>query len=186
MARKGKFAIPTLLAAGLTPFAAAGSEEPLQPDNPSSLFESLKKIVWNIGDSHQFTLAQHRSHGSHESHQSHRSHGYRLTPGDAAEVMQASVGSRNEASTPASSILPSTPAIAKKLKVLPGNSTKFHDLVTQMQLSLLARGYEVGDINGELHARTIAALYRYQANSGLVPSGKISNNTLSSLGIIAR
>jgi hypothetical protein len=40
-------------------------------------------------------------------------------------------------------------------------------------------------VNGELHARTVAALYRYQADRGLVPSGKLTNELLSSLGIAA-
>lgn len=186
MSRSGKFAIPTLIAAGLTPFAAAGSE-PVQEQagNDDSLFDGFKNIVANIDESHEFTLAQHSSHESHQSHQSHRSYGYRVTPEDDA-VKQASLGSRNESSTPYNSVLPSTPAIAKKLKVLPGNSGKFHTLVTRAQLALIARGYEAGEVNGEVHARTVAALYRYQSDAGLVPSGKVTPETLSSLGIIAQ
>jgi len=100
--------------------------------------------------------------------------------------MQASVTSRNESSTPYNSVLPSTPAIAKKLKVLPGNSEHFRTLVTRTQLALIARGYEAGEVNGEVHARTVAALYRYQTDTGFVPSGKITSETLSSLGIVAQ
>ena len=183
MARNRKFAIPTLLAAGLAPLAAIAENSGHDATGTDdSIFDSLKKMVSNIGESHQFTLAQHRSHQSHESHQSHRSYGYRLTPEDGT----AAANSRNEMSTPHSSILPSTPAIAKKLKVLPGNSEKFRELVTQMQLALLVRGYDVGEVNGEIHARTVAALYRYQAEEGFVPSGKITSETLSSLGIVAQ
>jgi His-Xaa-Ser repeat protein HxsA len=185
VARKGKFAIPTLLAAGLTPFAAAGDEQARAVTaTDDSFFDGLKKIVSSIGDAHKFTLAQHRSHGSHGSHSSHRSSAIRLAPGDA-QVMTASASTRNEMSTPPTSLLPSTPAITKKLKVLPGNSGKFRELVTQAQIALLVRGYEVGEVNGELHARTVAALYRYQADRGLVPSGKLTNEVLSSLGIAA-
>jgi His-Xaa-Ser repeat protein HxsA len=186
MAKNAKFAIPTLIAAGLAPFAAAG-DEPGQGSvvNDDSLIDSFKKIVANIDESHEFTLARHSSHASHASHQSHRSYSYRVTPEDDA-VMQASAKSRNESSTPYNSVLPSTPAIAKKLKVLPGNSEKFHTLVTRMQLALIVRGYEAGEINGEVHARTVAALYRYQSDAGFVPSGKVTPATLSSLGLIAQ
>lgn len=186
MARKAKFAIPTLIAAGLAPMAAAGDEPGQGPEaKGNSLFDNFKNIVANIEESHEFTLAQHGSHESHQSHQSHRSYSYRVTPEDDA-VKQASLTSRNESSTPYNSVLPSTPAIAKKLKVLPGNSGKFHTLVTRAQLALSARGYEAGEVNGEVHARTVAALYRYQSDAGLVPSGKITPETLSSLGIIAQ
>jgi len=47
-----KFAIPTLIAAGLTPLAAAGSEPAQVPaGHDDSLFNSLKKIVANIDES---------------------------------------------------------------------------------------------------------------------------------------
>jgi len=190
MARRSKYTIPTLFAAGLTPFAAVAGEEPQDAaEGKDTFFDSVKKMVSSIGDSHQFTLAQHRSHqshGSHVSHQSHRSYGYRLTPEDTATVMQAAAGARNEMSTPHSSVLPSSPAIAGKLKVLPGNSEKFRELVMRMQVALQVRGYEVGAVNGEIHARTVAALYRYQEDAGFVPSGKVTSDTLSSLGITAQ
>ena len=189
MGRIGKFAIPTLLAAGLTPFAAASGQqaEPGVKTQTDSLIDSVKRIVSNLGESHRYTLAQHRSHGSHSSHRSHRSSSYRMTPGDsAAEVATASLTTRNERSTPPTSVLPSSPAIVKKLKILPGNSGKFRELVNRVQVALAVRGYETGEINGDLHARTVAALYRYQADSGLVPSGKATEETLSSLGIVAQ
>jgi len=88
-------------------------------------------------------------------------------------------------STPPSSILPSSPAIVKKLKILPGNSEKFRELVMRVQIALLAKGYDVGEINGGLHARMVAALYKYQEDVSQIPSGKLTNETLSSLGIIA-
>jgi len=185
---KGKYAIPTLFAAGLVPFAT-GPGHATQETDDGSLFDSLKKMVVNIDDSHHFTLAQHsshQSHSSHGSHQSHRSYSYRLAPDDAGAVTQASAQTRNEYSTPFTSVLPSTPAIARKLKVLPGHSEKFKELVTRAQLALLSRGYESGEVNGEIHARTVAALYLYQSEAGFVPSGRLTPETLSSLGIIAQ
>jgi His-Xaa-Ser repeat protein HxsA len=188
MARKGRYLIPSFLAAGLLPFGAFAGQAPEETgDKEDSLFDGLKEIVANLEQSHQFTLAQHQSHQSHSSHQSHRSYGYRLTPADnSAGTEYASLISRNEASTPATSVLPSTPAIAKKLKILPGNSKKFGELVARLQIALLVEGYEAGEPNGQLHARTIAALYRYQSDRGIVPSGKITNEVLSSLGIVAQ
>lgn len=44
----------------------------------------------------------------------------------------------------------------------------------------------MGEVNGELHARTVAALYKYQEDTHQIPSGKVTNEVLSSLGIIAQ
>ena len=70
--------------------------------------------------------------------------------------------------------------------MLPGNSGKFQELVQRTQLALLAKGYSVGTIDGEVDAKTVAALYRYQTDQGMVPSGKLTSDTLSSLGIVAQ
>jgi len=93
--------------------------------------------------------------------------------------------SRNESSTPRSTILPSSPAITKPkaLKRLPGNSGKFKDAIIRVQVSLASQGFNVGSINGELHSRTIAAIYEYQSRIGLIPSGKVTPETLDNLGI---
>ena len=191
MNRKGKFSIPTLLAAGLTALpVATGAEAEKSSESENSLFDHMKGIVKNIEEAHQFTLAQHRSHQSHSSHRSHRSHrssSYQspsIPSGSQATTPARST--RNEMSTPPNSVLPSSPAIVKKLKILPGNSGKFRELVMRTQIALLAKGYRVGEINGELHARVVAALYKYQKDTGRLPSGKLTNETLSSLGIAAQ
>jgi len=191
MTMKGRFAIPTLLAAGLTPLTAASDgDTKASASSGDPLFDEIKGIVTSIDESHRFTLAQHRSHishGSHGSHQSHRSYSYQLPLGEGAPDTAVALGStRNEMSTPPNSVLPSSPAIAKKLKILPGNSGKFRELVMRTQIVLLAKGYEVGEVNGELHARTVAALYRYQDDVGQIPSGRVTSEVLSSLGIIAQ
>ena len=191
MTMKSKFAIPTLLAAGIAPLAAmAGDDTKMNARTGESLFDQMKGIVTSIDESHRFTLAQHQSHashGSHQSHQSHRSYSYQLLPGEIGpDAAVASANTRNEMSTPPSSVLPSSPAIAKKLKILPGNSGKFRELVLRTQIALFSKGYQVGDVNGELHARTVAALYQYQDDMGQIPSGKVTNDVLSSLGIVAQ
>lgn len=190
MTRKSKFAISTLFAAGVAPLAAQADDTKIDRFQNNSLLDDLGKMVSNLDASHSFTLAQHQSHGSHGSHGSHESHqssSYRVPPQEGvAKMAPAAITSRNEMSTPPNSVLPSSPAITRKLKVLPGNSGRFRKLITQVQLGLLAKGYEVGTVNGEVHARTVAALYRYQSDRGFVPSGKVTNEVLSSLGIVAQ
>lgn len=193
MKKKVTFTIPGLVAAGLVPFSGAianNSENAVTED--SSMFESLKNMILGIDESHSYTLAQHSSHASHASHGSHGSHrsaSYRSPPASEGELEFQPVGldtTRNEQSTPPTAVLPSSPAIAKKLKVLPGNSAKFGELVTRVQLALTSRGYEVGEVDGRMHARTIAAVYQYQQDRGMIPSGKLTNDVLSSLAIVAQ
>ena len=73
-------------------------------------------------------------------------------------------------------MLPSSPALVeqRKLKILPGNSAKFADTVIQAQLALAGRGFDVGVIDGTLHARSIAAIYEFQSSVGLQSTGKLS------------
>ena len=56
----------------------------------------------------------------------------------------------------------------------------------RVQIALISRGYEVGAVDGSLHARTVAAIYRYQGDAGMVPSGKVTTETLSFLGVPAQ
>ncbi len=181
-----RLAVSTLLAAGLTPLPVLGDDDSKAGDHShDSLTDRVRSIVTSIGDSYTYTLAQHRSHashGSHKSHSSHRSGGVHLV----RDAVALASGTRNEASTPPNSVLPSSPAIARKLKILPGNSPKFREVVLRTQIALLAQGYQVGEVNGELHARTVAALYRYQETMGEVPSGRLTDTSLSLLGIVAQ
>jgi peptidoglycan hydrolase-like protein with peptidoglycan-binding domain len=75
---------------------------------------------------------------------------------------------------------------AKKPKVLKGNSAKFGEIVSRVQVSLMTRGYNVGTLSGELDAKTTAALYKYQRENGLPPTGKLESSTLSRLGVVAQ
>ena len=195
---KGKlgYAIPTLLAAGAIPFTMQTSAMDTEVSVIESAINKIKGIVLDINEQQTYSLAQHASHSSHGSHASHSSHGSHSSHNginlvlpqqeinDDVEVLTAST--RNENSTPRSTILPSTPAIngPKKLQRLPGNSQKFKDTLFQVQVALASRGFDVGDINGEMHARTIAAVYEYQTSSDLMPSGKLTTETLSSLNIL--
>jgi His-Xaa-Ser repeat protein HxsA len=192
MTKARKFAIPSLLAAGLVPFGAGADEGAVEANTVGrTLLDNLDAAIFGIEESHRYTLAQHSSHGSHGSHGSHRSHwssslGIVAPSADAAPTTLEETSTRNVSSTPPNSVLPSSPAIARKLIVLPGNSKKFRDIIMRVQIALISRGYEVGAVDGSLHARTVAAIYRYQGDAGMVPSGKVTTETLSFLGVPAQ
>ena len=94
---------------------------------------------------------------------------------------------RNTMSTPPNSVLPSSFAItkAKTMKVLPGNALKFKKILLRVQISLNSSGYDVGTMGNGMGAKTVAAIYRFQEDKGMIPSGKLTNEVLSALGIAA-
>ena len=192
--KKILFTIPSLLAAGALSAANTENDDKQSfQESKDSFFDRVKAYVSDINDSQSYTLAQHSSHSSHSSHGSHASHsshssynGVNVVDPDMKDEV-STVLTRNEDSTPRQTILPSSPAItdygSRKLKVLPGNSQAFKDTIKTLQLALAAKGYDVGELNGEMHSRTIAAIYEYQSDSNFIPSGKATPETLSSLGI---
>lgn len=182
------FTIPSLLAAGLVPALSSAEEGTVTQTKKT---DDLSKIILSISDEHEYILAAHRSHSSHGSHGSHRSSSFRSfsnpgpTTGEAIEPSDLT-GSRNDMSTPPSSVLPQSHGTLEKGKILPGNSHKFRKIVLRVQLALDGLGYDVGSINGELHATTVSALHKYQGDKKLIPSGKITQKVLDSLGIVAK
>lgn len=183
-----KFTIPSLLAAGLVPALSSAEESTVAQIEKT---DDMSKIVLSISDEHEYILAGHRSHSSHGSHRSHRSSSSRsysrpapIPP--AAPAPSDSTGSRNENSTPPSSVLPQSHGTLEKGKILPGNSHKFRKIVLRVQLALDDLGYDVGPINGELDATTVSALHKYQEDKNMIPSGKITQEVLDSLGIVAK
>jgi His-Xaa-Ser repeat protein HxsA len=185
---KKLFTIPSLLAAGL--FVSPSSAEDVLPAKPN-LTDRIYDVVSSITDSHEYTLAGHRSHSSHGSHRSHRSGGYTQIP-PAKTLNDASTGfvsdltgSRNINSTPPKSVLPSSFGMLKKVKVLPGNSEKFKNILLRVQLKLNFLGYDIGSMENGLDAKTVAAIYKFQIDKGMVPSGKITHQVLGALQIIA-
>ena len=190
------FTVPGFAAAGIAADNSAGFDSDTA-QAPNTGLDDVKGMTDRIESRQAYTLAQHSSHSSHGSHASHSSHssgGVRLgSPLDSDEVGQVDyepVMGRNFGSTPTNTILPSSPAITdlpeekRKLKVLPGNSGQFKDTVLRAQVTLASKGYSVGAIDGELHARTVAAIYEFQLQAGLEPTGKLSPDTLSRLGIL--
>ena len=193
--KKSLFTIPTILAAGA--ISANNSNDEVtkaEAESQEGFFSKVKEYIVNIKDSQTYTLAQHSSHASHGSHGSHASHGshssyngVNVVDPNFKDQNSDQLFARNENSTPRQTILPSSPAIAdygsRKLKILPGNSKAFKATIMQVQVALAARGYNVGEVNGEMHSSTIAAIYAYQNDNNFIPSGKATPETLSSLSI---
>lgn len=168
-----KFAIPTLLAAG---FATTGDARihpitGLEPDSKNTIFG-------NLGLTHTYTLAGHRSHSSHGSHASHRSSS---TGGYTAPKKSTS---RNKRSTTPASILPSTQSRAAKS--LGGNTEKFKEIARKVQLALTSYGYYNGAIDGVVGKGSKAALSRFQSDYSLKVTGTITPQVLDAFGISAR
>lgn len=195
--KTASYVVPSLFAAGMVAEPAIAEIDGATSNSAPADLEA-KSLVSEISKQQTYTLAGHSSHGSHGSHGSHSSHssysGINLIQEEDAKNTEETLiassgmdGGRNESSTPRSAILPSTLATAekRKLKTLPGNSKKFADIVRQAQVALSIKGYNVGAINGELHARTIAALFEYQSSVGLLANGKLNPETLSAIGIVA-
>lgn len=196
MRNKLKFFVGSLVAAGFGA-SSADAESNTKVHQNENFFDSVKSIVESLKNVQGYTLAQHRSHMSHGSHASHGSHRSYHHPPEIDDMNddlrakpqisldnQASV--RNENSTPRSTVLPSSPAIAQKLKPLPGNSKKFKHTVTSAQLALVARGYDVGSVSGEIDAKTMAAVFKFQKNTGFAPDGKLTPEVLTALNVDAK
>ena len=180
------FTIPTLLAAGL--FAYSNADKDVTSEG-TSFGDDISDIISSINDSHEYTLAGHTSHGSHRSHRSHRSGRVHVPPSEGINntigITSNLLNTRNTMSTPPKSVLPSSFAVTKAMKVLPGNSLKFKKILLRAQLSLNSSGYDVGAMGTGMDAKTVAAIYRFQKDKGMIPSGKLTNEVLSALGIAA-
>jgi len=184
--RKRTFIIPGL--------AMAGFAQPLPAD--ASIVEANTGSSGNGPDGdglfqrfrqqHEISLAQHRSHSSHASHGSHRSGstGRVRTPPAPRTIPPAPARrspSRNERSTPPSSVLPSSPAIAPQ-----GEVSQIRTIVRRVQMALQALGYYTGSIDGVVGSQTRAALVRFQTDYSLRVTGTITPEVLDALRIVAQ
>jgi His-Xaa-Ser repeat protein HxsA len=174
--KKRLFAIPSLLAAGFFPVEANALPTvslSLGQSDGHSLFDVFKL-------DHHFTLAGHRSHSSHSSHSSHRS--------SAGGTVYSSPVYRDPSPSYAAPLYQPpavTPRVAP-LKVLPGNSAKFTDIVLEVQFAMLAFGYYNGELDGVFNPEMTAALTKLQSDYGLKVTGTITPETLDSLKIVAQ
>lgn len=97
------------------------------------------------------------------------------------DAATTTTGHRNERSTPRSSVLPSSPAIAYGSR---HSEEQFS--VSLAKAVLLHLGYPVGRLDERITAKFRAAVFRYQRAHGIPSSGTLDEATLRSLGIDAR
>jgi peptidoglycan hydrolase-like protein with peptidoglycan-binding domain len=57
------------------------------------------------------------------------------------------------------------------------------DQVRQLQQALNDHGFDAGEVDGVMGARTSAALKRFQSKAGLKPTGQIDQQTLALVGL---
>ena len=88
---------------------------------------------------------------------------------------------RNQRSTPPTSVLPASPAIAHD-REHSGDRLS----VGLAKAILLRLGYPVGRLDDRTTAKFKVALYRYQRAHGIPSSGTLDEATLRSLGITQR
>ncbi|WP_425516921.1 His-Xaa-Ser repeat protein HxsA [Novosphingobium profundi] len=151
------------------------------------------QLIQRFSQDHMFILAGHRSHSSHASHSSHRSGSsgtYRApvyTPRAPATPRTTAPSTRNERSTPRSSILPSSPAItnAQPLYSSP-SATSIKNVVRQVQLGLTSYGYYTGAIDGIVGPQMRSALTRFQTDFNLNVTGTITPEVLDAFKIRAQ
>lgn len=207
--KKSRYLISSLIAAGIMPvppsqatgaayMSAVGGPDPDLDDDA---------MVQRFAQDHGFILAQHRSHSSHASHSSHRSgtsgrtRSPVYTPAPAPRVPRTSPApspapapSRNERSTPPTSILPSSPATAPQTLYSEPSSagstapsqSQIQDVVRKVQIGLMAYGYYDGDLDGLVGPQTRAALRRFQTDFDLKVTGTITPEVLDAFKIAAQ
>lgn len=196
--KKMRFFISSLASAGIAPFPAAHAVDDGATSPTGGLAPDRTVLVQKFAQEHRFTLAQHRSHSSHSSHSSHRSGSSGRTrapvytpspirpPTVRTAPSTAPAPSRNERSTPPSSVLPSSPAIAPNTFFTPPAASEIQSIVRQVQLGLKAYGYYEGDIDGLVGSNTRDALRRFQTDFNLKVTGTITPEVLDAFKITAQ
>lgn len=99
-------------------------------------------------------------------------------PHYAAQLSEESV-ERNERSTPRSFILPATPGVAFEQERRRTDTTQ-RDEIARCIAMLRRRGYRVGQ-DDLLNAKLVEAVYTFQKQHGLSPSGQFDRLTMQEL-----
>lgn len=189
--KKRRFMISSLVAAGIVPVPSANSM-PAVHGLKTGTDGDNDAMVRTFAQEHRFLLSGHRSHSSHSSHSSHRSGSSGTVrspvytppaPRRPSTRPAPPPSSRNERSTPPSSILPSSPAIAPNTFFTPPSVQAISDIVTRVQLALKAYGYYTGIIDGSVGPLTRDALKRFQTDFGLKVTGTITPEVLDAFKI---
>lgn len=193
--KKLRFLISSLASAGIVPFHAAHAADEGTTNPSGTLAPDRTVLVQKFAQEHRFTLAQHRSHSSHSSHRSGSSGRVRAPVYTPAPVRPPAVRtaprtapapSRNERSTPPSSVLPSSPAIAPNTFFTPPAADEIQSIVRRVQLGLKSYGYYDGDLDGIVGSNTRDALKRFQTDFSLKVTGTITPEVLDAFKISAQ
>lgn len=134
-------------------------------------------------------FAGHRSHSSHSSHRSHRSSSGGGTTYRAPARTQPSApsslygsGSSNPTDPGRAAIVSPTPA---KPQTQLSDAEKKKLQVMRVQLALTSLGLYSGSIDGVLGPETRESITFFQRVKDLTPSGKMTSETLTALGVMA-
>lgn len=207
--KRTRYLISTLVAAGILPVSQSNAQSTDGASSPSTGPDpDDEAVVRRFAQDHRFLLAQHRSHSSHASHSSHRSgssgtvrapvytppapRAPRVTPAPSPRSTPTPT-TRNDRSTPPSSILPSSPATAPQPFYSPGSSgsqdttrSRVEEVVRKVQIGLMAYGYYDGKLDGMVGPQTRAALTRFQGDFNLNVTGTITPEVLDAFKIVAQ
>lgn len=193
--KKRRFMISSLIMAGIAPVPSSQALDVGSLAGGSGPDPDDGQWVQRYAQDHAFSLAQHRSHSSHASHSSHRSGSSVRTPSarprppsrPRTTPAPAPSRSRNERSTPNSSVLPQSPATADNpfATGTRPSSTAVASLIRRVQIALFARGYYRGDIDEIVGRETRAALVKFQMDNSLAVTGTITPEVLDALQIVA-
>lgn len=139
--------------------------------------------------------AAHRSHSSHSSHSSHYSSSggysapsysapassYYSPPTPRTNLYNSSTPSNTSRTAPSAST--SSGALQNSTSGAQPASTDIAMLVRRVQLALMIKKYYSGPIDGVLGNSTRGSIMAFQADSGIVNSGRMDTPTLNALGI---
>jgi murein L,D-transpeptidase YcbB/YkuD len=91
---------------------------------------------------------------------------------------------RNDRSTPPTFILPATPAVAREqeLRLREQSDKRLAAVLNKCAAELVVRGYDVGDEMVSFNAKLIEAVFTFQQEHGLTPTGKLDQRTIRALG----
>lgn len=132
--------------------------------------------------------ASHSSHSSHSSHASHSSgsSGIYRAPRDYTPTYTPAYTPPAPAPAPAPAPTNSySPGIQPLMSTgTPRPSAdQLRLMIMRVQAALYAKGYDPGAIDGELTESTKLALRKFQNARGLVPTGKMTTQTMNALGV---
>ncbi|WP_110601508.1 His-Xaa-Ser repeat protein HxsA [Salinicola lusitanus] len=136
--------------------------------------------------------AAHRSHSSHSSHASHRSgSGSYSAPSkrySSPRPPLPSSGVRRGTTGSSQPVDPGRPATvtSRSGNDIDPSDVSLQDLVRRVQLALVVQGYEPGSVDGVMGPKTRSALRSFQKDNHLEVTGRMTNETLNSLNVVAR